>query len=35
MPVPDGWWRLDATGQAALVREGVAMASELVEAAIE
>jgi amidase len=34
MPVPPDWWRSDATAQAALVRDGVASPSELVEAAL-
>lgn len=34
MPAPNDWWRLDATGQAELIREGVATPSELVEAAL-
>ena len=35
MSIPEEWWRLDAVGQAELVREGVATPLELVEVAIE
>ncbi|MDA0351220.1 MAG: amidase [Chloroflexi bacterium] len=34
MSLPNDWWRLDATAQAALVREGVTTPSALVEAAL-